>query len=198
GAHDRVGGRSFPQVVDAARFDVGGQWLGRGHTRLEKLAAELGVKTFPQYTKGARVMEVAGKVSTYKGTIPKLSPFKLIQLQLALSFLHKLEKKIDPVRPLDDPKLALLDAISVEELAGKWLLSSATRDLFAAASRVIFGAEMRDLSALYFLAYARASNGFEALVESENGTQAIRVVGGAQAISLGRAEEPGAGHGRDA
>jgi len=190
-ARDRVGGRTFSQVVDGAPFDVGGQWLGRGHTRLEKLAAELGVKTFPQYTEGARVMEFAGKVSTYKGTIPKLSPFKLIQLQLALSFLHKLEKKIDPVRPLDDPKLALLDAISVEELAGKWLFSSATRHLFAAASRVIFGAEMRDLSALYFLAYARASNGFEALVESENGTQAIRFVEGAQAISLGIAKELG-------
>lgn len=190
-ARDRVGGRTLSQQIDGAPFDLGGQWIGRGHDRLERLARDLGVATFPQYATGARVMEVCGKVSTYTGTIPKLSPLKLVQLQVALTAVRRLEQRVDPKAPRDAKGARALDAMSVEQLARKWLVSDATWDLFASAVRVVFGAEPRDVSALYFLSYARAGGGFEALVESEKGAQAGRFVPGAQALSLGLAAELG-------
>lgn len=190
-ARDRVGGRTLSQAIDGATFDVGGQWMGTTHARLARLTEELGAPTFPQYAKGARVMEVGGRVSTYTGTIPKLSPLNLVQLQLALSVVKRLEGRIDPARPLANEDARALDATSVEALAGRWLKSDATRSLFAAAARVVFGAEPRDVSALYFLTYARAGGGFEALVESEKGAQATRYVHGAQSLSIAMAQELG-------
>jgi monoamine oxidase len=191
-ARDRVGGRTFSSLVDDAVFDLGGQWLGRGHARLEALAGELGVATYPQYTAGKRLMDAGGKVSSYAGTIPKLSPWKLLELQLTMMRLAKLTAQVDPRDPLATSHAAELDSVSLEHFARKWLRSRQSRGLLAAASRVVFGAEMSDVSMLYFLSYVRAGGGFEALIESEKGAQATRFVGGSQSIALAMARDLGA------
>ncbi len=191
-ARDRVGGRTFSSQVDDAVFDLGGQWLGRGHARLEALAGELGVATYPQYTAGKRLMDAGGRVSSYAGTIPKLSPWKLLELQLTMMRLAKLTAQVDPRDPLAANNAAELDSVSLEHYARKWLRSRQSRDLLAAASRVVFGAEMSDVSMLYFLSYVRAGGGFEALIESDKGAQATRFIGGSQSIALALARELGA------
>ena len=190
-ARDRVGGRTFSAQVDDATFDLGGQWLGKNHGRLEALARELGVATYPQYTSGKRLMDAGGKVSSYSGTIPKLSPWKLIELQLTMMRTVKLTGWVDPRDPTASKQAAEFDSVSVAHFARKWLRSQQSRAVFAAASRVVFGAEMSDISMLYFLSYLRAGGGFEALIESDKGAQATRFMGGAQSIAIAMARDLG-------
>ena len=60
-----------------------------------------------------------------------------------------------------------------------------------AAIRTIFGAEARELSALYFLMYLNAGGGLLSLAEARGGAQQDRFVSGAQSISLALAKELG-------
>lgn len=50
-ASDRVGGRtmSVTSALDS-RLDLGGQWIGHDHHRVEALATELGLSQFPMHT----------------------------------------------------------------------------------------------------------------------------------------------------
>lgn len=190
-ARERVGGRTFSTQVDDAVFDLGGQWIGRSHRRLKALAAELGLATYPQYTQGRRVMDVDGLVHTYAGTIPRLAPWKLLQMQAAMTRLGRLVRTVDPRAPMAGCRAAELDSLSVEHIARRWLWSRAPRSLFAAAARMIFGAELSDVSLLYFLSYLQAGGGFEELIETKHGAQESKFVGGAQGLSLAIARELG-------
>lgn len=184
---ERVGGRTLSTQVDDATFDLGGQWLGTAHKRLESLARELGVETYAQYTQGKRTMDVGGRVSTYSGTIPRLSPLKLIELQLAMSRMARLFSRVDAADPMRSRDARSLDAVSLDHTMRSWLKAEDSRQLFSAVIRVVFGAEPHDLSTLYFAQYVKAGGGFETLVESEKGAQATRFKGGAQRLSLGMA-----------
>jgi len=72
-ARDRVGGRTLGRDIGGRVLDLGGQWIGPGQDRLEKLARELGVQTFPTYHKGKKILYRNGKLSHYSGTIPSLA-----------------------------------------------------------------------------------------------------------------------------
>lgn len=46
-ARDRVGGRTGGMVLDDGMpLELGGQWLGDGHSRMYELAEDLGLSTF--------------------------------------------------------------------------------------------------------------------------------------------------------
>jgi monoamine oxidase len=56
-AADRIGGRAFTVLSAAGTpVDLGGQWVGRGHTRMEALARDYGATLFPSHTTGRRVL----------------------------------------------------------------------------------------------------------------------------------------------
>ncbi len=183
-ARDRVGGRTLSQPLGEGVFDLGGQWLGAKQPRVERLARELGIGLFPTYTTGKKVLDLAGKRSTYRGTIPTLAPWKLLELQRALMTVNRASRAI----PLDDPSRAAearaLDGISLQEWQESRVHSRTARALIAAAVRVIFGAEPREISALHFLFYARSGTGIESLIEIKNGAQEQRFVEGAQELSI--------------
>lgn len=59
-AADRIGGRALTvQSAAGTPVDLGGQWVGRGHTRMEALARDYGMTLFPSYTKGRVVIRDA-------------------------------------------------------------------------------------------------------------------------------------------
>jgi monoamine oxidase len=190
-ARDRVGGRTRTEQLGQGSFDFGGQWIGPGQKRLHALANELGIETFPTYTKGKKVLEVEGKVSTYKRSIPSLSVPNLIQMQGALSYLKRAQQKISPAGPMTADGAEALDGETLETWRSRFVKSSKINAVLDAAVRAIFGAEARDLSALFFLMYLNAGGGLLSLVEARGGAQQDRFVPGAQAISLALAKELG-------
>ncbi len=182
-ARDRVGGRTRTEPIGQGLFDVGGQWIGPEQTRLHALAQELGVQTFPTYVKGKKVLEVEGKISTYKRSIPSMSIPNLIQMQGALSYLKRIRKRVPPSAPMSADGAEELDAETLETWRGRFVKSSKINGVMDAAIRTIFGAEAREMSALYFLMYLNAGGGLLNLSEATGGAQQDRFVSGAQSIS---------------
>ena len=183
-ARDRVGGRTESVPLGKGTFDLGGQWLGPTQHRMLKLVGDLGIETFPTYDDGRKILMVGDRRSMYKGTVPKMSPLKLLAMQRALMKMESLARRIRTDRPWESPHAARLDATSVETWKRRNLPQRATRGTFDVAIRTIFGAEPAEVSLLYALWYAAAAGGFMPLVEVTNGAQETRFVGGSQDVSL--------------
>ena len=183
-ARDRVGGRTETIPIGRGTFDLGGQWLGPTQHRMLKLVGELGLETFPTYDAGRKVLMIGDRRSTYSGTIPKMSPLKLIAIQRALMRMGSMAKRIRIDRPWESPHASRLDGMSVETWKLRNLPQRATRGAFDVAIRTIFGAEPAEVSLLYALWYAAAAGGFMPLIEVTDGAQETRFVDGAQTVSL--------------
>lgn len=190
-ARDRVGGRTHSMQIGQGTFDVGGQWIGPEQKRVHALANELGAQTFPTHTEGKKVLEVEGKVSTYKRSIASMSLPNLIQMQGALSYLHRVQKRVSPNAPMASQDAEALDGETLETWRARFVKSSKINGVMDAVIRSIFGAEARDLSALYFLMYMNAGSGTLSHTETRGGAQQDRFVQGAQSISLALAAELG-------
>ena len=183
-ARDRVGGRTYSREVGGQWVDLGGQWIGPGQKRMEALARELGLSTFPTWSKGKKILDTGRKLSTYEGTIPSMSPVNLLVLHLALSRAEKMRARVPAATPFLADGAADLDATTLAAWQRRNIPSRLVRDVFDVAVRVIWGAEASELSLLYFLAYANAGQGLMHLVEIENGAQQDRFARGAQSVAL--------------
>ncbi|MRG92303.1 FAD-dependent oxidoreductase [Polyangium spumosum] len=183
-ARDRVGGRTLGREIGGRVLDLGGQWLGAGQKRLARLAAELEVSTFPTYHSGEKILVRDGRISTYAGTIPSLPVPGLVALHLALRKLDALAARLPEGRPLAAAEALAWDDQTLETATQVLISRADVRELFDAAVRVVFGAEPREISMLYFLAYLRAGGGLMRLVEIEGGAQERRFVGSAQELSI--------------
>jgi monoamine oxidase len=190
-ARDRVGGRTASIHLAGARFDVGGQWLAPQQRRMQALAAEYRIGLFPTFHAGRKILDIGGMQSTYAGAIPSLPIASLLDLEVARRVMDRRRAWLDAEAPQETREAAALDALSLATWRRRWMRTARTRAVFDAAVRVVFGAEPAEISALYFLAYARAGGGFLRLVEVENAAQEQRFVDGAQSVSLAIARELG-------
>ena len=190
-ARDRVGGRTLSQAIDGGTYDLGGQWVGPTQRRMLGLIAELGLETHLTHTEGRQILELGGKRSTYSGTIPRLSPWTLMRLQLGIHRIERAMSEVPAEAPWTAKGAASLDAMTVESWMRQRVKSPGAIGVIRAAVRVILGAELGELSMLAFLHYCRSSGGLMTLVETTGGHQERRIVGGAQQISERLAEEAG-------
>ena len=92
-ARDRVGGRVLNEEIgDGKVVEVGGQWIGPTQDRMAALARELGVETFPTWAEGENLIEHGGRLRRYRGTIPRLNPLALVDVELAQRRLNRLAR----------------------------------------------------------------------------------------------------------
>ena len=75
------------------------------------------------------------------------------------------------------------DGLTVGEWVRRHVWLQEVRIVLNAAVRVIFGADMNEVSFLHFLMYCQASGGVMRLCEIEDGAQEQRILGGAQSIA---------------
>jgi len=164
--------------------------MGDQHARLRALAGELGVETFAQYATGKKVLDRGdGKLRTFSGFLPKIGLFGLADLGLALARLERMAKQVPLDNPLAAPDAAALDAQTLADWLASRVRTRRARDMLGLAAQMIFAAEPRDLSMLYFLLYAHSSEGLQRLAEIRHGAQDRRFVTGAQSICLRLAEQ---------
>jgi monoamine oxidase len=86
---------------------------------------------------------------------------------------------------------AALDGETLETWRSRIVKSAKITAVIDATVRSIFGAEARDISALYFLMYINAGGGMLNLTEAKGGAQQDSIIGGAQALSLALAKDLG-------
>ncbi|MFM9134790.1 MAG: flavin monoamine oxidase family protein [bacterium] len=182
-AQSRVGGRTCAEVVDGVMVDVGGQWIGPAQRRMVALGEELGLATFPTYDAGRKVLDLAGRVTTYSGSIPALAPHHLALLQATIWRIDAMAARVPPADPWNAPRARAWDRRTL----GGWMVSTipsrTVRDVMRAAIRVIFGAEPDELSLLHALWYIGQGGGILSLAEIRDGAQDRRFVSGAHAVS---------------
>lgn len=196
-AKDRVGGRTLTVELQGSHgpdtWDLGGQWVCRSQHHVLWLMAQLGIHTKPQWTTGKKLMQLGdNKIRSYSSNIPSLPLLSLLELHFLITKMEKMVKGV----PREDPRLAYqaeeLDNITLENLVCQHTWTKATRDAIEAATTVITGAKMRELSALHFLHYGSMAGSIRELIEAEDGAgQEWKVRGGSQNISLALVEQIG-------
>ena len=191
-ARDRVGGRLLNRTLgDGVTVDVGGQWVGHDHVRVQRLAADLGIEMFPQFGAGRNLLDVAGKRRRYRGTIPRLGPRVLWDVFLARRRIDRLARAVGSEAPWAAERAADLDHQSLAEWIGANVRSPIARELIGLAGRTVWGTGPEELSMLHVLFYVSAAGSFDALIDTEGGAQQDRLDGGAQSLPLGLAESLG-------
>jgi monoamine oxidase len=191
-ARDWVGGRVVNEDIGGGKVvEMGGQWVGPTQDRIAAMASELGVETFPTHADGDNLLRVDGRLRRYSGTIPRLGPLALFEVNRAVRKLNRLSRNVDSEAPWKTPGAERLDATSFGAWIDRTVRSSTARRLLRVAQRTIAGAEAEELSLLHVSFYLRSAGSFELLTDVEGGAQQDRFVGGSQLVAKRAAEALG-------
>jgi monoamine oxidase len=191
-ARERVGGRLLNAIVgDGVTVDVGGQWVGSDHARVRRLAAELGVAIFAQYSAGRNLLDVGGKRRRYRGTIPRLGPRVLWDVFVARRRIDRLARGVGAEAPWAAEGAAELDRETLAEWCERNVRTEIARELIGLAGRTVWGTGPEEISMLHAAFYVASAGSFDKLIDTEGGAQQDRLDGGAQLLPLGLAESLG-------
>jgi monoamine oxidase len=179
-ARERVGGRLLNATLgESVTVDLGGQWVGSDHVRVQRLAGELGVEIFPQHGAGRNLLDVGGRRRRYRGTIPRIDPRGLWDLFVVRRRLHRLAREVGSEEPWAAERAAELDGQTLAEWSERNVRSEIARDLLALAARTVWGEGPERLSMLHVLFYTAAAGNFDKLIDTDGGAQQDRLDGGA-------------------
>ena len=191
-ARDRVGGRTLNHPIgDGKVVEIGGQWVGPGQDHVIALIDELGLERYDTHDNGLRVIERRGRVRSYRGDIPKVTPVGLIDTQVAISRLERMARSVPAEAPWTAAKAEQWDSQTFATWIKRNVRTSFARDMLTLSCEAVWATDPADLSLLHLLAYCNASGGLERLISTADGAQQQRIVGGSQLISQGMAEELG-------
>ena len=204
-ARDRVGGRIWSHEVAPGAFaELGGTWVGPTQDRVLALIRELGLTLFDQYTEGETVYVARGERKTFRekppfGAAPP-DPLILPDLAVINTWVDRLARQVPVGAPWNAEDAEALDRQTLES----WLrprtlnLLGQSAKNFSAAFEALFGAEAREMSALFFLHYVACAGNegtpgsFERLLNTRGGAQEQKIAEGAQSICTRIAETLGA------
>ena len=191
-ARDRVGGRILNhEIGDGKVVEVGGQWVGPTQDRLAALARELGIETFPTHAEGDNVLEYRGRLRRYEGTIPRINPLVLLDVERAQRRLNRLSRRVPLEAPWEAPDAERLDGQTAASWMRRNLATGTGRMLLELGIEAVWAAQPEDLSLLHVLFYIHSAGSLEMLFDTEGGAQQDRFAGGSQLIALRMADELG-------
>jgi monoamine oxidase len=187
-ARERVGGRTEGLLLeDGTPLELGGQWVGEGHTRVNELIGELGLSTFRTWNdEGQLLVHLNGKRSTakpHKGAVPRLSPFALADLLQGMLRFGRLAARTDLERPWLTPGAEVLDGQTWESWIHRNLRTRVGRAYFHIACEAVFAAQASDVSLLHALFYTHSNADLETLLAVDGGGQQDRVTGGSVLVA---------------
>ncbi|MDX6642072.1 MAG: monoamine oxidase [Solirubrobacteraceae bacterium] len=191
-ARDRVGGRTLNEPLGNGKVvEVGGQWIGPTQDRIAALAADVGVDTFPTHDSGDHVLEFQGRLTRYRGTIPRVRLPVMLDAGQAMARLDRLARKVPLEAPWQAPRAARWDGETLATWMRRNVRTEGARTLLEMTTEAVWAAEPADLSLLHFLFYTHSAGGLSRLLDTEGGAQQDRFLGGSQLVSIRMAEELG-------
>lgn len=186
-ARDRVGGRLEGGTLEGQPIELGGTWIGEGHSRMYALVEELGLRTFRTWNDEGKLLVQLGKrrtlVSARKGAVPRLNPIALADLAQGMARFERLARSVDPAQPWAHPRARILDSQTVESWVRRNLRTPTGRAYFRTATEAVFAADTSDLSLLHALFYAVSNADLETLLAVDRGAQQDRVMGGSVLVA---------------
>ncbi|TNF42107.1 MAG: flavin monoamine oxidase family protein [Cytophagales bacterium] len=182
-ARERLGGRVYTRQFEGFYLDLGGQWIGPTQDRMYALCREYGVDYFETYNQGKNILDLARKIKTYRGVIPKLGLFALIQLAWVMNKIQKMADSVSLEAPWAHPKSKVWDAMTLEDFLAQNCSNSQTRQVFQVGCETIFACDLREISLLHALFYIRSGTSLDCLINIKNGAQQHRIKGGMQHLA---------------
>src|SRR3954452_11965421 len=111
-ARDRVGGRTWTDVIDGAMLEIGGQWVSPDQSALLELLGELGLETYSRYREGQSIyLDPAGKAKRYTGAMFPVSDSTEAEMNRLISLLDALAAEVGAEEPWAHPRARELDTI---------------------------------------------------------------------------------------
>jgi len=191
-ARDRFGGRVLnEQIGDGKVVEVGGQWIGPTQDRLAALSSDLGIETFPTHVHGENVIEWRGELRRYRGTIPRINPAVLLDVERAQRRINRLSKKVPLDKPWMAPKARRWDSLTADTWIRRNVATKAGRDLLQLGVEAVWAAQPEDISFLHMLFYVHSAGSLQMLFDTEGGAQDSRFVGGSQSVPIALAQRLG-------
>ena len=188
---DRVGGRSATTTIAGTPVDLGGSFVGPTQDAVLALAAELGCKTVPTYSRGKNLIRWRGRVRSYRSTIPRLSILELLDVSRIQWRFERACRQVPVQTPWTAPTAHKLDELTLDGWLRSVHASASTRDLMAIMARVTWGCEPQEVSMLHAVRYVKAAGGLGPMLDVKGGAQQDRFPGGTQQIAMRMANELG-------
>lgn len=143
-ARERVGGRLLNHELDAGGVvEVGGQWVGPGQRRVNELIDELGLQRFRTHDDGHNLFEYRGRLSRYRGAIPRLNPVVLADIAQAQARLGRMARQVPLDEPWTAPRAAAWDAQTVATWISRNTRTRGAREFFLLACEAGLGLAAR-------------------------------------------------------
>jgi monoamine oxidase len=190
-ARDRVGGRLLNAPVTGGHItEVGGEYVGPTQDRIKALAKAVGVQRFKTYNEGKNVLVVEGERSLYPADPGIPTDPDVMKAVGEGQKLDVLAKQVGVAAPWRAKRAAELDRQTLADWRDKNVSTSRGRAIFDVAAKAVWGAEPKEMSLLYALMYIAAAGNkqtpgsFLRLLQTPNGAQEERFVGGSQEIAI--------------
>ncbi len=154
----------------------------------------MGVDTFPTYAEGKNLNEWRGSLKRYSGTIPRINPLVLLDVDRAQRRVNRLSKQVPLDRPWEAAKAREWDSMTAQAWMDRHMRTKSGRELLQLGIESVWAAQPEDISLLHLLFYVHSAGSLELLFDTEGGAQDSRFVGGSQARA-DRAGEAARGRG---
>lgn len=183
-ARDRVGGRTFTEVLDDGTWiDRGGAWIGPGQDRIKALMTEFGAAEYKEYVDGDAMMVLDGKQHRYSGTIPwAMSPWAIANLGAGLLEVELMCRTIPFEAPWEAKKAVEWDRITLAEWINRHMRSKQAREMLDMALAGIYTSAASEVSLLWALHQMGSGGGPLFVISNKDGAQDARVHGGMGAV----------------
>ncbi|MCH7910080.1 MAG: FAD-dependent oxidoreductase [Candidatus Hydrogenedentes bacterium] len=173
-ANPRVGGRLKRGEIAGQAIDLGGQWVGPSQTRALEVSRQLDIATYPTYTKGATLIDVAGK--TYRGF--SLSNEALTEYLKLAARIDELADAIPLDAPWNAPQADAWDATTMTTWIRETAKTQEVREIMRVIVEVVCSVDPSQISLLQFLWYFKSGNGFNDITGTQGGAQQDLFKGG--------------------
>jgi monoamine oxidase len=208
-ARDRVGGRTWNREVTAAVaqpgtiVEIGGQWVGPTQDRVLAYIDELGLATYKTYNDGNYVDYRNGLLLEYGhifpadplglglNRIPPTDPAGAAEAGVAIELLNSMAAEVPLDNPASAPSALAWDSMTFQSWMDQNLFTPGGKSLVQLAIEAVFSVQPRDVSLLHVLFYIHSAGSLDMLINTADGAQDSRVVGGTQLISLRMAQQLG-------
>jgi hypothetical protein len=109
---------------------------------------------YNQYISGTKVLDLAGKITHYKSTLPWLGPLRELDFGVFIAAISLVIKDVPRAAAWNASAFAMEhDSMTTESFCSGFPWDKATTEVTAAATRAVFGKEIDELSALQYVYY---------------------------------------------
>jgi monoamine oxidase len=183
-ARDRLGGRTYTRHPGQNMYlDVGGMWIGPTQDRMYALAREAGLSWYETYNEGKNILDLNGKVRTYRGLIPKMDVVSLLNTDYAIRKLERLARSVNTRAPWQHRHAPRWDGISLAGFLRTTCRTKNSYQVMRAGLETVFACELNEVSLLHALFYIRSGTNLSTLLNIRQGAQQHRIAGGMQPLA---------------